>query len=485
MVFLLIFFFYDIFKVGDSMFEKIKNLMLIEIRQELVALKEKKEKLSEDLNAKNAERASMSDVRVNIINKVLEFSKNYPWLTKIIHRKKYENDLNAFRESINKEISMRRKAINDLIGEIYEEEHKNEKEISSVLELLDNVEKAENIEQLQISYDEVKALLSRNDINIFDYSCDEILKLGSSAETTGNLQFMKKAINDYPFNILYDQTNDFDMYYEFINGLECDITSTDEAYRQEKEYFDVYKKSILKFLEDSKNGLIHIKPIHILEVIRFYFKDVIMYENGELGKGSNKEIRNALHHINVVIKNALSLSIEDYDQLFSMYNPSDNNYYCHRTGVMGVEDSILKKGLEVSSQGTYGATKAIVRNARKIDCFLAIAGYHNFYAGNGVGESRIILEIPKDCERPIGSNTMDGKKTYVLPEYVIASLYEKPIYDENGNRIGNEKPVLHINNQKKNVYRYLYCDGYDPNQPLPIENPDYEDVNKQNRNIKK
>ena len=140
-----------------------------------------------------------------------------------------------------------------------------------------------------------------------------------------------------------------------------------------------------------------------MEAIRFYFKDVIIVVNGGTFElGDNKEVYDALYRIAEICKRSQALSDDEYHMLENIYSPEENDYYCHRTtGEMTEEDlnSILSNGLIISHE--WGTTCCIGANARKIDCFLALAGYQNFYGGHyRHGDiCRIIFAIPKGTER--------------------------------------------------------------------------------------
>ena len=448
------------------MLEEIKKALLVEYKSELVNLEEEKNKLLIEKDNLDKDRIDLVRRSNNVYKEeeCVKFNNDYSKLSKAFNKKKYIDKRTELYESVKDKLT--NKANNELkeIESIKKRIKDIEERVSVISNELKNIDNIKDISELSISYDDVKKLLSRNGINIFKYSKSDILKLGSSVETTNNPIFMMKAVKENPFNIIYDECNSIGMYYTFIKELKFKGNNQEEI-----DSFNKNRDSLLDLINKSNSGSIHIKPEYIMEAIRFYFKDTIMYENGKLRDGTENDLFKAVSYINQVIMKALELSQEDYYKLMGMYNPKDNDYYCHRTGVLGVEDSIMSNGLCISKQGS-DPKRVIVRTARKVDCFLAMAGYCNFYAGNGAGESRIILEIPKDCERPIGSDTMDGKNTVVLPEYVMASLYEKPILNNEGTVIKYDKPVLHINNQNKKTYRYLYKDGYDENMPLPIEN---------------
>ena len=453
------------------MFEELKKDLLVELKNKIIELDNDKTKLGEELSTSRKQSLDYSN-RTFSLWKESEYQQYITSKSKIykfFNKKKYISELETLKGKIKEDLIEKHNSEESKIKEIEKNIKKKEDEIKNVVDNIAIVEKSKRIEELPIDFSTAQELLLNNNININNYSVDDILKLGMSNQTSGNVEFMKKAVGENPFYIIYDNTNDFDFYYDFINNLNYNINGNSSLDVQNKEYFENYKKSVLDFLTKSKNGEIFIKPIQILEVIRFYFKDTIMYENGALGEGNYDDIYDAVSRVNQVINNALKLSIDDYHQLEEMYNPNDNNYYCHRTGTPGLEETIFENGLSISSQGT--GNRYIVRNARKVDCFLAMAGYHNFYAGNGIGDARIILEIPKNESKPIGSNTIDGNNTFVLPQYVMASLYD-------GVNSGN-KTVLHINNHQKDVdYKYLYNDGYDMNNPGAIENGFYNDNNK-------
>ena len=457
------------------MIDTLKKLLLTECRSTLTNLDEEMKQLQNKKIELDKKSKDYRDHRSNpgLDSRTREFINNYSKISKFFNRNKYNAELNKLYRTIVDEYQEKINEAENERKEILERNNEIEREITLASEKAQMIDAATTIGELNITFDEAKELLSKNNINIFNYSVKEILSLGYSNETTRNIDFMRKAVEKDPYNIIFDQTLDFGMYYELIKGLEFDSTKTSELDLLNKEAFYEDKKSILDILEKSMSGLTHIKPLYLLEVIRFYFKDTIMYEKGGINEGEKQEMLGAvLSYINRVINMAQKLSIEDYVELESMYNPEENDYYCHRTGAFGIENAIFQEGLKISMQNS-DPIKLIVRNARKIDCFLAIAGYCNFYAGDGRGESRMILEVPKGCERPIGADSIDGQ-TYVLPEYVIASLYEHTTYDEYGSPIKRENPVLHINNQNKKKYRYLFRDGYDARNPLPIENPEFE-----------
>ncbi len=449
------------------MFEELKKDLLIELKNKIIELTNDKEKLKEELNSTRKESLSYSQRTYVVHNEpeIIDYANKKSKLYKVFNKKKYNNELNFLKNKVKKDLLDKHNLEENKIKEIEDKLNKIDNEINEVVKNIEVIEKVKSLEELPINFDSAKELLAKNNVNIASFGVSDMLKLGNSDKTTNNVDFMRVAVNDNQFNIIYDNTNNYDLYYELISNLDYKVKNNDSIEMQNKEIFDNSKKSVLKLLEQSKNGKIIIKPVYILEVIRFYFKDVIMYENGALREGNNDDIIDAITRVDKVIKKALELSPSDYEKLESMYNPKDNDYYCHRTGTPGVEEAIFQNGLSISSQGT--GNRYIVRNARKVDCFLAMVGYENFYAGNGAGDARIILEIPKNEIRPIGSNTMDGKDTHVLPQYVMASLYDGVN--------SNNKTELHINNHQNDIiYKYLYKDGYDMQNIYAITNPDYD-----------
>ncbi len=458
------------------MLDTLRKLLLMECSKELTGLSEEKKQMlvtKEELEKKHRDYEShMRNQSAD--SRVVEFKNNYSKISKFFNKKKYNAELKALGDVIHEEYSSKIDEILKELSRINTRKIEVERELALHTARAQEVDAARTFSELNITFEEAKELLSKNGINIFDYSVNELLSLGANKETTRSVDFMKRAVDIDPYNIIFDQTLDFGMYYELIKNLGYVITIENENSKREIETFNELKKYILNMLERSMSGLTHIKPLYLLEVIRFYFRDTVMHENGIIEEGKkNEHIKDVISHISRVIDMALQLSIEDYVELESMYHPEENDYYCHQTGVPGVEDAIFREGLKVSLQGTYEAECLIVKNARKIDCFLAIAGYINFYGGNGFGQSRIILEIPKGTERPIGGDSINGM-TYVLPEYAIASLYQEPVFGPDDGVIEVKRPVLHINNQNKKKYRYLFKDGYNPKNPCPIENPEFE-----------
>ena len=452
------------------MLKELQKEMIIEIKDQLVSLKETQIKLNSELKENEEEitkyRSIISDVTQD--EKIIEYKKNYSKISKFFNKRKYNKGLIKLHFEIEDNCKLKLHELLEKNKLIKMQIEKNDESIDGAIDSLKLVEAAKNIESLPINYERAKELLSKKGKNILDYEIQDILKLGPSIETTGNVVFMKRAISEYPFFIIYDQTKDFDMYYDFISKLEY-INGTG---KYTSNMFDEFKKSVLDYLTKSKNGEIRIKSVYIIEAIRFYFKDIITNGYGEQLEKDNiiDTVHDALWEINVICDCAQKLSDEDYYRLEKMYNPQENNYYCHETsGEITKErmQAILSNGLAVSHE--WVRTCSIGANCRKLDCFLAIAGYRNFYGGHrSEGDKyRIIYEIPKDTLRPIGSDKVDGKETYILPDYLIAYMHDKK---------GDDGEIsvssLHINSNKRKTYRYLYEDNYDPQRPFAYENSD-------------
>ena len=455
------------------MLEELKKALLIDQKDHLTSLNEEKKRLIEERNQRDKAFITLMNRSGSVLNEpqCKEFNNNYSKISKFFNRKKYLREQKKLYDSVREDLVNESKKENEKANNIRKRLEEIDNEANSIVQILPIIDNAKDVSELSISFDYAKALLAKNDINIYDYIPREILSLGESEETTNNIEFMRKAISKDPFCILYDHTNDFQMYYDFINKLE--YTKEDGAYTKEGVYNN--KKAILDYLTKSKNGEIRIKPIYLIEAIKFYFKDVLINGDYSLNVGEVGDIYDALSRIHYIYDRSLKLSDEDYYSLERMYNPQENNYYCHQTSGNVTEErkqSILSNGLKVSHEWV---TKCCIgANCRKLDCFLAIAGYRNFYGGHtSDGENyRILFEIPKGTLRPIGSDKDDGKETYILPDYVVAYMHDKT---DKGELIDAS---LHINHNKRKTYRYLYKDNYNPEFPIAYENPDLLSIDK-------
>ena len=444
----------------------------MDLKKQAIDLKKEMDSLIKEISIcdEKARKYRIQQNNVTIDDRYVSFIQNYPKLSKVFNKKKYQEELKKLYDSIKAEYKELEEKESNLANNHKKRVNDISEEIEHISQELNRIDQVKELDDLLISFETAETILSQNNIDIFNYDYIDILKLGSSKKTSGNIEFMKKAIISDPFNIIYDQTNNYEMYYNFISNLDYDYQNDNNLFHGIKEY-------ILDILTKSNEGSIRINVTYVLEAIRFYFKDVVIDSSGKLAKGDKKSLYMALSRVKDVCENAQRLSDDDYYKLEEMYNPQVNDYYCHMTSQNTTKEnveSILTNGLRVSNE--WGTGYYIGANARKVDCFLALAGYKNFYGGHGGGPYRIIMAIPKGTIRPIGGDDDKGYDLHILPEYIIACLCDN--YTDNGYLT---KSILDTSKRQKKVYRFLYENGYKPEQLaayygktyLVMENPNY------------
>ena len=398
-----------------------------------------------------------------------EFESKYSKSYIFFHKKR----VNAERIELCKKIKAQFVSLYQAENEKCDSFEKKIADIKAKIDMTKNkyklVQNAKSIDQLGLTYEQAKDLLSKKNIDISSQNKIDILQLEPSEKTSGNIDFMKKAIEEHPFSIMYDKTNDVDLYLKLIDDTIKKYPKMDKSLL---DSIKSLKNQIIKYRDDKS----YIKTCQILELIRFYHKDV--KDNIPMDMVDQNKTLSALVNSNIVLERALLLRKDDFEKINEEFesNRGQYDFYMHQAGKMGIEDVVFNKGLIISTQFSSDKKRHIYLNARKVESSLAIAGYTNFYGGSGgVSESRIIIRIPKNEEYPLGSDSTDGKSVYIRPEYIYGAIFHELDLEKG---ISSDDNMLHINNEERKVYKYLYRDHFEPGKSYHYKtNPAFEKEN--------
>lgn len=320
--------------------------------------------------------------------------------------------------------------------------------ISSVRQKIESLEKAQNFQELEVDDTNfVIETLLKNGIDPRFESYEQAFEI--APEYLGrNIGFMREAIKKDSRFIMFDKTDDEELYKEVIDK------KIDELEKQLSKAEDPDLQIIdeLKKLREYKKELESPKKV---EEGRYKVPHKFMFE----------EIKNNEAYGN---KNYWYIEVDGiYDKEFGeeleeLYERPDIILGIHGLREnKDIEGNIFRQGLRNSMQSADTALNRTVAFGENLT-FTKVLNYRIPYNGLEC-ESAIILTLPKetfDSMHPVpvwGSNDITGSDNYILPQYVYG-LYH-------GKSDGIDRRIIRnsIKEQYRSTYKYL---KYDSNSSL-------------------
>ena len=276
--------------------------------------------------------------------------------------------------------------------------------------------------------------------------------LSKDPKLASNLEFMKEAIKLSPFNIVFDKTNDKDIYIEFIKYLKANVSKkfwegNSEPYPSNR--YNEYLKAFDDILEELSNPS-RIEDGRFRIPIKYLFESVrIGINNINDGKGKNSVekdllLKKYIDYIYFKIGEYLSLNgVLSYEYGSSMSEIWDNpdmlagvHGVCRNAGDLieddSTIDSIMRQGIRATNamgeMSGASPNPAILQTAYVQDYTdLDFLSFLHYSYANTYGF--IVFQIPKNgmgktASVPIwgiDEDTIYGRdgKAFLKPEYIL------------------------------------------------------------------
>ncbi len=359
---------------------------------------------------------------------------------------KIYNELNKLREKVE---------------ELKKQKNELEREEESITKKVSEIDYKDLSEKFQKLNDRKKAI---------HYLFSKYPELGK------NLDFLKEAIEEDLICIIYDQTNDVELYKIFLNKIIKDFPNLSGA----------YKASIEKVLEEFDNpkevepGRYKIPHKYICEDIRKRIRDNFaeackyindkdfIEENGRVRNPDEySQIDNIQFHIgNCVMDHIFSCdgkySKEFGEQLEELYSREDT-YLCIHGDIKENVETITTEGLRYTQGAKSFDTKCTSYSKESLS-FIEALTYS--YRPNNI---TVICLIPKNglekSSSPIGiwgSDNPDPEninykreeekvaESFILPKYVYGYLTPE--------EEGTERKIIKNTHENEKQYKYTYYD---------------------------
>lgn len=309
------------------------------------------------------------------------------------------------------------------------------------------IEGARTLQGLGMTFEEALKLMKENNCELKFDSYGEALEVAKETFSP-NARFMKEAIKEEPYLIMYDRSNDKELYIEFIDSVIAEV--------EENENIDSWRKML--YIEAAKSLKEEIKnPGKVLEGrYKVQQEDIFAGIRGYVAEGLESSTQEpywkaqALYATKFSLDMSESLSIEDGKKLEGIYDDK-SSFFVHGGG-HDFRDSLFSKGLRATSQARE--KRALFRTAKPITSFLGLLGYHYQNSGE-ILNGNFILKIPQNAEYIWGSNSPNGEieNCYILPEFVIGELDFSP------SKSKGELVRFKENTLEKEKYTYFFRDG--------------------------
>lgn len=315
--------------------------------------------------------------------------------------------------------------------------------ISSIKRKIEDIERAQSFQELEVADTNlaIKTLIE-NGIDPRFESYEQAFEM--APEYLGrNIEFMRKATRENSKFIMFDKTDDEELYKEVIEKkieeLEKQLEKTDD--------YDWEAESELETLREYKQELESPKKV---EEGKYKVPHKFMFE----------EIRNneAYGQKDYWYTKVDGVYDKEFgEELESLYERPDIILGIH--GLVeneDIENNIFRQGLRNSMQDADTALDRTVAFGESLT-FTKVLNYRIPY--NGVEpESAIILTLPKatfDREKPIpvwGSNEKTGSNNYVLPKYIYGLYHSKSD--------GAHRRIIrnNVKEDEREKYKYLKYD---------------------------
>lgn len=396
-----------------------------------------------------------------------EIQKQQSYLTPIkkfsLFERIFSREYRAFKKGRdnNPKINDEIRKIEEKVEELKKQKNELEREEESITKKVSEIDYKDLSEKFQKLNDRKKAI---------HYLFSKYPELGK------NIEFLKEAIEEDLICIIYDQTNDVELYKIFLNKIIKDFPNIPEA----------DKSQIEKVLEEFDNpkevepGRYKIPHKYICEDIRKRIRDNIaeaceykkdkdfIEENGRL---RNPEEYSQIENIQFCIGNCVSYQIFSCDgkyskefgeQLEELYSREDTYLCIHGDSKVNVE-SIMTEGLRYSQGDKSFDTKCTSYSKERLS-FREALTYS--YRPNDI---IVICLIPKNglekSNSPIGiwgSDNPDPEninykrkekqvaEAFILPKYVYGYLTPE--------EEGAERKIIKNTHENEKQYKYTYYD---------------------------
>ena len=361
----------------------------------------------------------------------------------------------------NPKIRDEKRKLEEKVEELKKQKNELEREEESVTKKISEIDYKDLTEKLQKLNDRKKAI---------HYLFSKYPELGK------DIEFLKEAIEEDLVCIIYDQTNDVELYKIFLNKIIKDFPNLPEA----------HKSSIEKVLEEFDNpkevepGRYKIPHKYICEDIRKQIRDnfaeACKYENDkafieENGRVRNpdeySQIENIQFHIGDCVRDHIfscdgKYSKEFGEQLEELYSREDT-YLCIHGDIKENVESIMTEGLRYTQGAESFDTKCTSYSKEKLS-FIEALTYS--YRPNNI---TVICLIPKNglekSNSPIGiwgSDNPDPEninykrkekqvaEAFILPKYVYGYLTPE--------EEGAERKIIKNTHENETQYKYTYYD---------------------------
>ena len=464
------------------MLQDVKNLLeneLLEKRRRTESLFEQISALKDDYNKLFEKQES---TRSLIVSKKFSFFEKY--FTKRKEYKEYINLCGNQEEDATKLVDIDKK-INSLKESIKKNESipvfedvKEEELIKSYEQEIENIHNAKSLDGLGMDYSSAKKLLENNEIEPKFDDDREALTLEPEKFAT-DIDFMKNAIEKDKNLIVFDRTNNKELYIDYLSKIKESVLKS-----KEKDVNGIYTfaieagvnniNSIINEIENpkaQKEGKYKIPHEFIYEAIRTIAskdgtdENISQFQYDIFGDSIDDfekfiNISNQLQtymSVDSTISQELGDELEKLwkapDKVFTIHNILRNhrNYNMEENELnvksKDIIDSIFKKGLkatnamdELEKDGGPMLSATSFRKGQGLT-FIDVINYD--YAG---GMYNIVMSIPKDAfakdsKTPIWGTNQERdvanseREFYLLPEYVYGCFKSK---DRNATMIKND-----------------------------------------------
>lgn len=283
-------------------------------------------------------------------------------------------------------------------------------------------------------------------------------------ETNPNLckekEFMLELIQENILNIIYDKSNDINLY---INFFQIILETIDIS--------DYDRNIIMKIIDELKNpspsvdGKYNIPIKYMFEIIR---NNIIMEQTSHK---KNNNINNIIGSLVSGCQRYMDLNnilpISYGEELQKLWEDDSVRIGVHGFGTFSVSESIFKKGLRCSQQfiGHLDLKyTSIVKNYNGLS-FVTLLDYNT-----AIGSHYIVFALPESCfdsenKEPIwGSHnpTVCGEE-YILPKYIIGVVRALPLNETRTDLDYSKKKFLHNECIEPEIYEYFFENGFDYN----------------------
>lgn len=386
-----------------------------------------------------------------------------------------KKEFSLFERIFSREYREYKKGI-DNNPKIKDEKRKLEEKVSELKKQKNELERKEELVTKKVSEIDYKDLSEKiqklNDRKkAIHYLFSKYPELGK------NIEFLKEAIEEDLICIIYDQTNDVELYKIFLNKIIKDFSNLPEAYRSEiekvldefnnpKEVDPGRYKIPHKYICDSvrkeirKDIAIFSDVFHDEEFIKENGRKRNIDEYSQMEKIQDLIVNNVIKGLRGFLECDGKYSKEFGEQLEELYSREDT-YLCIHGTIKGYVDEIMTNGLGYyQGSGSFDVTNTSCGK----DGLSFIEALKYFYRPNNVA---ILCLIPKNglkkSNSPIGiwgsnnpdpgeikKNRRNKMETFILPKYIYGYMTKE--------EDGAQRKIIKNTHENETQYKYTYYD---------------------------